>query len=221
RQHAGRIDDVLHAVRNPVERPPPAPRSDLGLRPSRVFERAFCRQREERRELRIQRIDPAQVCFYHLDRGDVLLPDAAREIVNTQMTELPVAHRFPLAPRAVEPLEADVHVAGALDRSAAPADCGADRAASRYLRRGPWPTRTCSTRAPRLSSSPCCWPPGRRPGRLPSRPRKARCRSTTTTSAASSRARTGRKPGCGSSRRRPSSAPGSPRWRSPTIADAT
>src|SRR4030095_11031226 len=56
---------------------------------------------------------------------------------------------------------------------------------------------TCCARAPWWSASPCCWLAGREPGRLLNKPPASLWRSTTTTSAASSRARMELKPASG------------------------
>src|SRR5438128_1335308 len=94
--HAGRLDDVLRAVRNSVKRAPPLPRGDLGLGSPRLLERAVSGQREEGRERPVQSFDPAQVSCHDLERGDLPPADEPAEIVNAELTQAEIGHRLPL-----------------------------------------------------------------------------------------------------------------------------
>ena len=87
-----RLDDVLYSVGNAVERPPPAPCGDFGPGALRLLQCAVGAQGEECRKARIELFDPLQESFHRLYGRDVSPPDAAGQIMQTEIAKRLSAH---------------------------------------------------------------------------------------------------------------------------------
>src|SRR5215831_10505263 len=101
--HAGRRDDVLYSAGYAVERSPPPPRGDLGPRTLRLLQCAVGAYGEERRDARIDLLDPLQEGFHALCGGDLSPADAAGEIVQAEMAKRLGAHRHSFSPERAIP----------------------------------------------------------------------------------------------------------------------
>src|SRR5262249_16270402 len=100
---AGRRDDVLYSAGYAVQRSPPVPRGDLGPCPLRLLQCAIGAHGEERRDARIQLLDPRQEGVHALGGRDLAAADAAGQIVQAEMAKRRGAHRHSFRPDSAIP----------------------------------------------------------------------------------------------------------------------
>jgi hypothetical protein len=87
-EYAFRVVDILQPDRDAVKGAPNLAFRDLALGLPRLPERKLPGQRDERRELRLERADALEVRLRELDRGELARADETRSLRDLKVMEL-------------------------------------------------------------------------------------------------------------------------------------